>query len=161
MILAILVVLHVCSNHFADGRPTAANPIPTINMGYNLTETPKPRRKLVRRPLFTPKENIPPNEENFDNKLIATLLFDNEIVNDNYNNYVVSSQCDAICCIKYPNLCKNVALKVDSSTQTEYFVKLDHPYVYEMSTKSVGTQRCFLFRTFLLIQMLGSIQDLI
>ena len=33
-----------------------------------------------------------------------------------------------------------MTLKVDSSTQTEDLVKLDHPYVYEMSTKSVGTQ---------------------
>ena len=45
-------------------------------MGYYRTETPKTRRKLVRRPLFTAKENIPLNKENLDDKLIATpLLF--------------------------------------------------------------------------------------
>lgn len=111
---------------------------PSIWDIYNLTETPKPRRKLVRRPLLTPKENIPANEENLDDKLIATPVFNSEIVND--NNYVVFGQCDAICCIKHPNLCNNVTLKVDTSTQTEDFVTLDHPYVYEMSTKNVGTQ---------------------
>lgn len=40
----------VCSIHFVDGVPTAANPDPTLKLGY---ETPirKPRRELYRKPL--------------------------------------------------------------------------------------------------------------
>jgi len=29
----------VCSKHFVDGMPTVANPYPTINLGYDLSET--------------------------------------------------------------------------------------------------------------------------
>ena len=40
----------VCSIHFIDGIPTAANPIPTLHLGYE-KEVPKSRRVLFRQPL--------------------------------------------------------------------------------------------------------------
>ena len=40
----------VCSIHFIDGIPTAANPVPTLHLGYE-KEVPKSRRELFRQPL--------------------------------------------------------------------------------------------------------------
>ncbi|KAK6168589.1 hypothetical protein SNE40_019789 [Patella caerulea] len=42
----------VCSVHFADGNPTAANPYPSLHLGY---ET---RREIKARPPPTPRENL-------------------------------------------------------------------------------------------------------
>ena len=39
----------ICSFHFADGVPTVANPDPTVNMGYDLSQK-KSRRVLFRKP---------------------------------------------------------------------------------------------------------------
>lgn len=38
----------ICSEHFVDKEPTLANPVPTINLGYELPPTKKPRRTLYR-----------------------------------------------------------------------------------------------------------------
>ena len=40
----------VCSIHFIDGIPTAANPVPILHLGYE-KEVPKSRRELFRQPL--------------------------------------------------------------------------------------------------------------
>lgn len=44
----------VCSNHFQDGEPTLANPLPTMGLGYE-RKLPTPRRKLDRNP-YMPKK---------------------------------------------------------------------------------------------------------
>lgn len=38
----------VCSNHFADAKPTAANPYPTLFMTPTGSDTPKKRRMIVK-----------------------------------------------------------------------------------------------------------------
>ena len=39
----------VCSHHFIDGQPSANNPYPTINMGYeNKNDKSKPRRIIKK-----------------------------------------------------------------------------------------------------------------
>ena len=45
----------VCSVHFLDGKPTAANPNPTVDLGYE-KPSKKPRRALIRQPLYLPEE---------------------------------------------------------------------------------------------------------
>ena len=45
-----LEIVTVCSIHFIDGIPTAANPVPTLHLGYE-KEVPKSRRELFRQPL--------------------------------------------------------------------------------------------------------------
>jgi hypothetical protein len=37
--------MHVCSEHFVDGKPTLEHPDPTLNLGYDANE---PRKKIRR-----------------------------------------------------------------------------------------------------------------
>eukprot|EP00794_Sanderia_malayensis_P002219 gene2219-2526_t len=44
----------VCSLHFIEGAPTAENPVPTLNMGYE-KPAKKCRRELIRQPVSAPE----------------------------------------------------------------------------------------------------------
>ena len=46
----------ICSRHFVDRKPTPNNPIPTLNLGYQLSES---RRKQLTRPLSPEPEPEP------------------------------------------------------------------------------------------------------
>lgn len=53
----------VCSIHFKDGRPTDTNPLPTLNMGYNINTlgtlaTTKPRKLPKRGSMVTESETM-------------------------------------------------------------------------------------------------------
>ncbi|XP_057310236.1 uncharacterized protein LOC130648217 [Hydractinia symbiolongicarpus] len=67
----------VCSFHFADGVPTAANPDPTLNMGYELLQK-RPRRELFR-------SGVVPNCKK---KKLLNEEVDEAVVNDNVDNVV-------------------------------------------------------------------------
>ena len=51
----------VCSIHFTDGVPTAANPVPTLHLGYE-KEVPKSRRELFTQ-LLQKKRKTEKNQQ--------------------------------------------------------------------------------------------------
>ena len=48
----------ICTVHFVDGKPTPANPLPTLHLGYTTRKPPLPKRKApcVRSPLACRKK---------------------------------------------------------------------------------------------------------
>ena len=54
----------VCSVHFVDGAPTAKNPLPTLNMGYEIVKK-KSRREILRMPP-SKKKRLNKENTNFD-----------------------------------------------------------------------------------------------
>ncbi|XP_052221056.1 uncharacterized protein LOC127837749 [Dreissena polymorpha] len=125
----------VCSLHFVDGLPTKKNPLPTVNMGYEVTKTPKPRRQLVRRALMPVGDNmkLEPSEPMFS----ATMLPPDYVNDISYEQI----ECKTTCCLKYPGFCNNVPKMVEASTQTDDLIRLDHPYAYHKTTKCASTQQ--------------------
>eukprot|EP00795_Rhopilema_esculentum_P006577 gene6577-12113_t len=47
----------VCSAHFIDGIPTAANSDPVLEMGYTKPQEPRPRKKVERKPFVEKGKN--------------------------------------------------------------------------------------------------------
>ncbi|KAL3854308.1 hypothetical protein ACJMK2_013582 [Sinanodonta woodiana] len=47
----------VCTKHLIDGRPTAQNPIPVLEMGYQPVTHTTPGRRLLKRLRLEPPEN--------------------------------------------------------------------------------------------------------
>lgn len=128
--------------NFADGHPTQENPIPTVNMGYNNVSTPKPRRTIVRKPLVPSVSNGEERQDEPNEVLFASKLT-NSYQEPCSELKAETEQCMAVCCQRYPHLCKNSTVRpelVDSSTQTEDLVKLDHPYAYQRTSRNVSTQ---------------------
>ena len=66
----------VCSIHFIDGIPTAANPVPTLHLGYE-KEVPKSRRELFRQPL----QKIRKAEKNQQTLIVTTENCSNDEIN--------------------------------------------------------------------------------
>ncbi|KAL3889004.1 hypothetical protein ACJMK2_001363, partial [Sinanodonta woodiana] len=50
----------VCSKHFIDGRPTAQNPIPVLEMGYQPVTPTTPGRRPLKRLRLEPPQNSSP-----------------------------------------------------------------------------------------------------
>jgi len=140
-----IYIFQVCSRHFADGRPSKENPVPTLYMGYTaVTTTPARRRPLVRKSLnlntVTPPSKRPRLESCSE-----------EISQEEYNKEMLvaapievtsePSQCEAVCCKVYSNHCRNKPTVVDASTQTVDVVGLDHNYGYSKKTRNVGCQQ--------------------
>ncbi|XP_062609298.1 uncharacterized protein LOC134271054 [Saccostrea cucullata] len=68
----------VCSTHFIDGRPTARNPIPSLNLGY---EAPiKVGRRLLKRK-FVAEQKTDGTEVMKHQKLAATAADEVETIN--------------------------------------------------------------------------------
>lgn len=149
----------MCSKHFIDGRPTAQNPIPVLEMGYQPVTPKTPGRRPLKRlkleyrknsspvsrqpkplpdPLLTPVKSqgleIVPDEE---------IMFATPANCNKDETFMESEQCEGICCQKYPDYCKNVSRPklVDVSTQTIDLVALDHNYWYSCKTRTVSTQQ--------------------
>ena len=66
----------VCSIHFIDGIPTAANPVPTLHLDYE-KEVPKSRRELFRQPL----QKIRKAEKNQQTLIVTTENCSNDEIN--------------------------------------------------------------------------------
>ncbi|XP_052218746.1 uncharacterized protein LOC127836282 isoform X2 [Dreissena polymorpha] len=107
----------VCSVHFVDGKPTRLNPVPVVNMGYNLRPATPARRPLVRKTLQMPyTESVQEMNTSSDSRLIldscdtltATRL---EVVTPE-----LPAECESICCQKFQYLCRNRPVMVDTST---------------------------------------------
>ncbi|XP_045175650.2 uncharacterized protein LOC123536499 [Mercenaria mercenaria] len=121
-------------------------------MGYESKEPTPARRPLVRRSLSlnTPtqdKENVmTPSKQ--DEILTATPLLNLEHIDSTENMEIQSTnehtECKAVCCNMYLDLCKNYKKPkmVETSTQTLDPIKLDHIYscLYVEKTKTASTQ---------------------
>ena len=109
-------------------------------MGYENIATPKQRRQLVRKPLSLKIDNTSAEKVSFT----ATKLVLDENANECYNESVLEQeQCISVCCQLHPEMCRYVPKKVKTaevSTQTEDFIKLDHPYAYDKTVKNASTQ---------------------
>ena len=74
----------VCSVHFPDGGPTAANPNPTFNLGYSLFTTPKSTRK-------PPTARTPTSETHVDEQSSSVMSTDHPVPADaptNHHRYI-------------------------------------------------------------------------
>lgn len=140
-------VFQVCSMHFVDGRPSKENPAPSVHMGYQSGAPTPGRRPLVRRSLDL---NTPDPEDTIDSgKIDQQCCDDNNIytatpITCSSVNEIMDcceEQCDAICCFKYPEQCKNAKKTTcEMSTQTIDLISLDHSYFYSHKTKDAAVQ---------------------
>ena len=145
----------VCSSHFIDGKPTSQNPNPVLNMGYEPNRKVTPgRRPLVKRNLF---ENLEVSVSGEKDKTLDINENDVSDVSDNYiytatpipdlnkenkvdSNEDKDSTIIYVCCHDGKNAKQCNRKYVDTSTQTEDPVKLDHAYAYLYPTKDAATQ---------------------
>ena len=70
----------VCSEHFVDGIPTPANPLPSLKLGYERHSTvSKPRRELVRYEAPQCKKKMKPLEDVSGPEVVEVANNDNDV----------------------------------------------------------------------------------
>ena len=108
----------VCSIHFIDGIPTAANPVPTLHLGYE-KEVPKSRRELFRQPLQKKRKT----EKNQQTLIDTRENCSNDEINidcgcENTSSIIATEH--SYCKLESANVCFTY---VDKSNLIESFVK--------------------------------------
>ena len=108
----------VCSIHFIDGIPTAANPVPTLHLGYE-KEVPKSRRELFRQPLRKKRKT----EKNQQALIDTTENCSNDEINIDFggeNTSSIIATKHSYCKLQSSNVCLTC---VDKSNLIEPLVK--------------------------------------
>ena len=117
----------VCSIHFIDGIPSAANPVPTLHLGYK-KEVSKSRRELFRPPLQKKRkteesqqtlnyttENCSNDEINFDCGCENT----SSITATKHLYCKLESANVCLTCVDKRNSIKSLVKKIDTLSLTE------------------------------------------
>ena len=117
----------VCSIHFIDGIPSAANPVPTLHLGYK-KEVSKSRRELFRQPLQKKRkteesqqtlnyttENCSNDEINFDCGCENT----SSITATEHLYCKLESANVCLTCVDKRNSIKSLVKKIDTLSLTE------------------------------------------
>ena len=103
----------VCSLHFADGQPTLANPIPSLNLGYDAKDI-KPRRIVKHAPPYptlSKKQKLDMKEQQLKMKQNSSMML-------LWNTFCCIKPGMAECsgCISKRNLIVSMADKLKSMT---------------------------------------------
>ena len=110
----------VCSKHFVDGFPTPANPLPTLELGYDLN-LKQPRRKLKRiiqspkkkRKLSNNDSNVEHDPIDFEDKLDCSVVENKNITDhSSYCKSYYSKKCED--CVSKGHLVNSLVKKLNT-----------------------------------------------